>query len=106
MTPELYSELVHIQQNYPALTFKNVGYENIDRSKLTENEHQADKRVTELLSKHIKNFRRFQNFCPRRDGSIAIRVQYVYDPDSVGFTGVGYLHMDSLLHGFEEVTND
>jgi len=103
ITKELHEELLMLQTKYPVLTYQNKGYDGIDRSKLTEEEVAADKRINEILRKHILGFDRFQNFRLRKDGSIEIRLQYNWDAgtDKIPFfTGVGYLLVDELLNGF------
>lgn len=107
-TKEIHEELLMLQSQYPVLTYKSKGYDEIDRSKLTTEEVAADKRINEILGKHITGFNRFQNFNIRKDGAISLRFQYEYEADEpddgrrkTGFIGVGYLKVDELLTGFD-----
>lgn len=99
LTQQEYDTLLEIQKKFPVLTFQNVGYQYIDRSKFTEEEKQADQQVTEILNAHIKDFCKFDNFKLRTNGDLVIRFQYQWDSS---FTGVGYLKLSELLNGFEK----
>jgi len=104
-----YDFLLDIQKRFPLLTFQNVGYEYIDKSKLSEEDKQAFKQVEDLLLKSIKGFSKFFNFCHNKNGELILRFDYDYKwsmidgiPKSVGisFIGVGYLTVRELLNGF------
>ena len=89
-TSKNYKRLVELQAQYPKLTYNNTGYEN-----LPENVMISHKKIIEEISNILKEempeyFIRFQNFTPRRDGSIAIRCQVIYDHVSY-FQGVDYI---------------
>ena len=89
-TSKNYNRLVELQAQYPKLTYNNTGYEN-----LPENVMISHKKIIEEISNILKEempeyFVRFQNFKPRRDGSIAIRCQVIYDHVSY-FQGVDYI---------------
>jgi len=103
LTQEEYDTLLSIQQKCPALTFQNNGYQYIDRSVFTEEEHAYDKQVSDLLKSHIHDLIRFDNFLISKSGELAIRIQYRWSP---AFTGVGYLKLIELLTGFEELTTE
>jgi len=106
-----YDILVDIQKNFPALTFQHVGYDYIDKSKLTEADKQAWKEVETLLRKAIKGFDCFKNFCHTKKGILQIRFDYGWGWElengiavhrGISFTGVGYLELQELLNGFNE----
>jgi len=100
MTQEVYDELCSIQKNVPSLTHNFEGYACFDRSKFTPEEAAADARINEILNKHIKNFRYFQNFTTFKDGSIALRFQCQW-ADYNPFVGVEYTKLSELFYGFE-----
>jgi len=97
MTQEVYDELCAIQKETPSLTYNFKGYGCFDRDKFNSQEVIADRRINEILNKHIHGFRYFQNFCTDKEGEICVRLQYAY---SDMFTGVGYLKLTELLNGF------
>ena len=99
MSPEVYSELLQLYNDFPIITYQNKGYDNINRYKLNEEEQQADERVGEILKKHIHSFVRFQNFSLDKSGGIRVRLQYRW---SELFTGVGYVPIEDFIEGFEE----
>ena len=84
------------------LTFQNVGYQYIDKSKFTESDKDAFNKVTEILKKHIVGFSEFNNFCYSQDYQLRLRFQYNYgaEDNTMTFTGVGYLLLDELHKGF------
>lgn len=103
ITKEQHSILKSIFEKFPALTLQNVGYQYIDRSKFTAEEEEADKVVTEILSKSVKGFVEFSNFRINRNNEIKIRLQYDYSWDvNYPYIGVGYILLDELLNGFNE----
>ena len=99
LSQQEYDTLIQIQKQFPALTFQNEGYEYIDRRKFTPEEKTADSTVASILHEHIKHFVRFDNFRVRKDGELTVRFQYHW---SDSFTGVGYLSVRELLHGFDK----
>lgn len=99
LTQQEYDTLIQIQKQFPALTFQNEGYEYINRTKFTLEERAADSTVASILHEHIKHFVRFDNFRIRKDGELTVRFQYHW---SDSFTGVGYLSVRELLHGFDK----
>lgn len=96
---QTYNRLIELYKENPILTFQNVSFENIDRSKLNEKERAADNEINEILSMHIHDFVRFQNFKINKYNEIQIRFQYNYDKT---FTGVGYILIDELHKGFKK----
>jgi hypothetical protein len=106
ITQEQYDRIMEIQKSYPLLTFQNEGYEYPDKSKWDENHLNAFNEMTEILSKHIKGFYKFNNFKISKKGFVRLRFQYDWTADMedsrTHFTGVGYLEVDELLNGFHE----
>jgi len=104
ISQDTYKELCDIQAKYPVLTFQNVGYAEINRNWINEEEKQAEKRVNEILNSSIKGFRGFQNFNLSKKNEVRIRFQYNYSEDTEGipFTGVVYLFIDELFNGFRQ----
>lgn len=98
LSQEEYDTLLRIQENHPKLTFQNVGYQYIDRSTLSEEDKKSDDKVREILSNHIKDFTRFDNFLLNKAGELCVRLQYHYDSS---FIGVGYITLRELLNGFD-----
>jgi hypothetical protein len=103
LTPELYAELKAIADQYPELTFHNVGYQYLKVAVREAHKEQLD-RIAEILKEHIVGFVKFYNFRRAKDGSIALRFDYNWGAaeDTRSFTGVGYVKLDHLLHGFPE----
>lgn len=93
-----YEELIKIQKEHPNLTYQNVGYDYINKSKLTKEELEAFERVEVLLKDKIERFVEFNNFKIRDNGDIVIRVQYKWDRS---FIGVGYFHIED----FRDIVN-
>lgn len=104
ITKEEYSTLMGIQEARPILTYQAKGYDEIDRTKLTDSDKEAVSIVRDILKKNIYGFSRFQNFKIGKDGDIQIRFQYNYnyDTDDIPFTGVGYIRVNELLNGFDD----
>jgi hypothetical protein len=109
ITKEEHQIIVNVYENYPKLTFQNVGYQYIDKSKLNELELLGIKHVEAIMHKAIKGFRRFDNFKIRKSGEVVIRFQFDWSwsrvndqiiRTSIPFTGVGYIGIDELLNGF------
>ncbi len=103
ITEEVYNELLSIQKDRPKLTFQNVGYEYVDKSKFEEEDIKAFNRVTDILKKSILGFSEFNNFRFCVKGNLRVRFQYNYNADEEGklpFTGVGYLNLIELKDGF------
>ena len=105
ITPEQHETILNIYKSFPILTLENKGYEGINRSKLTEAEKEADKKINEILKNHIVGFSRFQNFkTNNKENNLTIRFQYDWsaeDKNSIPFIGVGYIKLDELLNGFK-----
>lgn len=99
ITQKQYDFLLHVYESYPNLTYKNTGYDYLDKSKLSHRELSLFKYIEKLLSKHIVGFSKFEHFKTGKSGEICIRFQYKW---SECFTGVGYLKISELLNGFDE----
>lgn len=95
-----FNRLSEIQEAFPILTFQNVGYETLNKSKFKNKDHEAHQEVTNILKSCVKDFREFNNFKVRKNGSVVIRFQYDWEGGAPSFTGVGYLLLEELLHGF------
>lgn len=100
ITRQQFYKLLQIQKTFPILTFQNVGYEYLNKSKFTEGDFEAYKEVSSILKSCIKDFQEFNNFKIRKDGSVTVRFQYQWEGGAPSFTGVGYLQLEELLHGF------
>lgn len=106
ITQEQYDLLLEIQAASPILTFQNVGYEYIDRSKFSAIDIVNCELVTEILKKAVLGFSKFNNFLHSKEGVLKIRFQYCWTADEINpstpFTGVGYLELEELLKGFKK----
>jgi hypothetical protein len=99
-----YDRIMSIQKDHPILTFQNDGYEYINRDKFTEKDSKAYEEISTILKDHVRDFVKFFNFyIGRKSGNILLRFDYVWDPEHTHFVGVGYLHVDELLNGFNTV---
>jgi len=90
-------KLRDLMEKYPQLIFDNNGYEKLSPEIVLTNK-SAIKEIEVILKKYVKGFVSFQNFKPRKDGSIAVRYQVLYDDEGT-FTGVAYTD----LSVFEEM---
>lgn len=101
-----YDLLKAIQQRSPILTFQNVGFQYIDKSKFTESDKKDFETVKDILRKAIVGFTDFNNFCHTKNGELRLRFHYDWTADDrsqgISFTGVGYILCDELLHGFQK----
>lgn len=104
LTPQQYGRLMELYNNHPNLHLQNTGYEYLNQSKFDEKDKAAFEEVTEILKEHISGFEEFSNFRKgKKTDRPQIRFQYNWDYDSEGyFVGVGYIHIDELLNGFDE----
>ncbi len=103
---DTYNKLLSVYNDFPILTFQNDGYEYINKSKLTDLDKAKIEEVEQILKQAIHGFSSFTNFrLSKGKGEIQIRFQYNYEYDGNGlpFIGVGYILLDELLNGFEEV---
>ena len=82
-----------ILKKHPALIYDNEGYDNIDKSTLSELDLKAIEEINSILKEKIEGYKYFQNFKPRKDGTFAIRCQCAYSPH---FTGVVYIPMEDI----------
>jgi len=87
-----YKKLITFQKDYLELTFQNNGFEYLSPEIREKHKKQIDE-ISEILKKHIKGFREFNNFFKLKDRSLSIRCQYDYD---ITFTGVGYFSIDDF----------
>jgi DNA repair ATPase RecN len=87
---------------HPNLIYQNKGYDCLNWGKLTKEDRQVHKQVTELLKKTVVGFIKFNHFKLNNKGEKQIRLQYNYGAadNSMPFTGVGYVLIDELLNGF------
>lgn len=88
------SQIESFIKDYPELTLDSKGYEELSSSIVHSHKHVIDK-LESILRSGSPDFVRFQNFKPRKDGSVAVRCQVRYSPY---FTGVVYYE----LSDFEE----
>jgi hypothetical protein len=87
-----YAELMKLKEQYPSLTFDNDGYQEIPADVKLANAIGIQK-IEAILEVAVADFRRFQNFKPRKDGTTAIRCQTQW---SEGFQGVSYFPMENF----------
>ena len=100
-----YNILMGIQKKYEKLTFQNVGYQYLNKTKFTEQDHKAFKLVQKILARHITGFKEFNHFrLTRKTEEVEVRFQYDWtaddEDDSIPFRGVGYLKLTTLYNGF------
>lgn len=94
-----YNTLKNYSITYPNLVYQNKGYDGIDKTKLSEDEITAIENIEDVLKRNIEGFNYFQNFrINQRTNNLEIRFNYQYDER---FSGVGYIYLDELLHGFK-----
>lgn len=107
ITQEDFNILSDIQKNHPLLTYQNTGYDGFDKSKMTDEDKKAFDKIESILRTSIAGFSSFQNFKMSSKGEIKLRFQYNYGYDGNGcyFIGVGYILLDELLNGFNEIIN-
>ena len=89
---DTYDALEALRLEYPELTFNNDGYEELPRAVKEANAHGI-KRIEEVLKQAMPAFIRFQNFKPRKDGSITVRCQTRWPPY---FVGACYIPMEDF----------
>jgi hypothetical protein len=107
ISQQQYDMLKDLQESHPILTFQNEGYEYIDKSKFDEQDEMAFYAIQNLLRRHIVGFYEFNNFYRgKKTGKLMVRFQYDYgaDDNTRSFKGVGYLELDELLNGFNEIS--
>ena len=97
-----YDELTQCIKEYPELVFTNNGYEEIPYEIKVFNA-EGFLKVEAILKVCVKDFVRFQNFKPRKDGSIAVRCQTHWAPH---FTGVSYFPLDNFQPGHPSWSTD
>jgi len=95
-----YHQLTAIMEAHPDLVFCNDGYQNLP-AEIVEANKETIQEIEKILKEKVWGFVSFQNFKPRKDGSMAVRYQARYD-ENTGFVGVVY----TPLAEFQEKTND
>lgn len=103
ISKETYNRLVQIQKDFPNLTYQNKAYDTLNKSKLTEEELNAFNEVSEVLSKCVTGFSKFNHFKISTKNQVVVRLQYNWgadEPRSISFTGVGYVLLEDLHKGF------
>lgn len=88
----IYNELTRIAQENPELIFDNDGYEYLSREVKLRHKEVIDE-ITEMMKAYDPGFSRFDNFKPRKDGSLALRYQALWDSNN-GFIGVVYTPLE------------
>lgn len=101
ITPELHNELRSLFEQHPELRLQNNGYEYLSRE-VQQAKAAEIARIEAILKEHVLGFVKFFNFKTREERTIVLRFDYDWAADggSTHFTGVGYLPLDHLLHGF------
>lgn len=90
-----FDELTQCINRYPELVFDNDGYEQLPREVIERNREGINK-IEAILKVCVSDFCSFQNFKPRKDGSIAIRCQTRW---SDYFRGVSYFPLENFKPG-------
>ena len=101
---DLVNRLKELREEFPQLTFENVGYQYLSNKVIQEHEKPIAE-INGILKKLLKGFSTFNNFKPRKDGSIVVRLQYNYgDHHETGsyFIGVGYFTFEELLNEYQK----
>ena len=103
ITQDEYDELLKIQKEFPNLTFQNVGYTYPNKNECSEEDLNAHKTVSKILTKSIVGFKEFNHFRSNSLNKLSIRFQFDWNAEEeikIPFIGVGYLTLDELLNGF------
>ena len=103
ITQDQYNELLRIQKEFPNLTFQNVGYTYPNKDEWSEEDLNAHKVVSKILTKSIVGFKEFNHFRSNSLNKLSIRFQFDWNAEEenkVPFIGVVYLILDELLNGF------
>jgi hypothetical protein len=87
-----FEALSGVLERHPDLLFNNDGYERLS-PKIVEANKSAIEEIEKLLRESVVDFVSFQNFKPRKDGSITVRCQTRWAP---WFTGVTYIPLDNF----------
>lgn len=83
---EAYNRLKEIKEEFPELTFDNVGYQYLKPLVKERHEKQISE-ISAIMKEQFPEFVKFNNFKPRVNGDFSIRCQTVWSPI---FTGVQY----------------
>jgi len=87
-----FNRLKEIQEEFPELTFFNEGYQYL-KKEIQESHKDQIAEISEILKELVDGFTEFNNFKPRKDGTIVVRLQYHWD---AMFVGVGYFTFGEL----------
>jgi hypothetical protein len=100
---EQLDRLLEIQKDHGLLTFQNDGYTYPNKNSWSDEDNAAFKEVQKMIGEHIKGFHSLNHFRMSRKGELQLRFQYDYgaDNNSHSFTGVGYITLRELRHGFD-----
>lgn len=89
---DVYNKLSRLALDYPELIFDSCGYQELPQETIDANRKGFDE-VSRILKDSVENFVSFQNFKPRRDGSLDVRCQTRWSPL---FTGVTYIKLEDF----------
>ena len=97
-TQEKMERLRQIISDYPELVFNNDGYERLPKDIYTLRKPIISE-INKILKTMILGFSYFQNFKPRKDGSVCVRCQYNWNAgtEQSQFIGVGYFTFEQLV---------
>lgn len=90
-----YNRLKELYEEYPALTYKNKGWESLPKEAYDNHQEQLAE-MTQICKDTILGFSKLNHFVTRKNGDIQLRVQYVWSTSPTHFTGVGYFDIDLL----------
>ena len=85
--------ILNIIKECPEITFDNIGYQYLSLEVKEKYKNQITI-IENILKKYIDRFSKFDNFKPRKDGTVVIRCQYGWDEK---FIGVGYFNVDDIF---------
>lgn len=86
--------LMKLMQDNPALVFDNDGYEYLPKE-VRETHAETIKEIEEILKTVFWKLTRFDNFKPRKDGTMAVRFQSVWSMEP-HFIGVNYIPLEEI----------
>lgn len=87
-----YERLVELKNSNPELVFNNDGYEYLSKGVKESHKSQIEE-IEAILKETVEGFVRFDNFKPRKNGTIAVRMQTRW---SDSFTGVEYINIEKF----------
>lgn len=97
-----FEELDALRLAYPDLTYNNHGFDNIPKN-VREANAEGQEKIEAILKETVRDFVKFQNFKPRKDGSFAVRCQTKWSPY---FTGVSYFPLENFTPGHPSWENE